>query len=66
MQREIVRVQKVFALTLVRDTKKEWAFFRKGAEEVLWAKVDAEYRAEAAVKVASSCSTRRRVWRATR
>jgi len=46
LAREIVELQKVIALELERDTKKNWEFFRKAAEDVLWPKVDAEYREE--------------------
>jgi hypothetical protein len=31
---------------MVHEEKKDWAFFRKAAEQVLWPRVEAEYRAE--------------------
>lgn len=46
LSKEIAELQKVIALELERDTKKEWEFFRKAAEEVLWPKVETEYREE--------------------
>lgn len=46
LHHEIAELQKVIALELERDTKKEWEFFRKAAEEVMWPKVDQEYREE--------------------
>jgi hypothetical protein len=46
LSKEIAELQKVIALELEHDTKKDWEFFRKAAEEVLWPRVDAEYREE--------------------
>lgn len=46
LAREIAELQKVIALELERDTKKDWKFFRIAAEEVLWPKVEPEYRDE--------------------
>ncbi len=46
LAREIAELQKIVALELEQDTKKNWDFFRKAAEEVLWPKVEAEYRDE--------------------
>ncbi|HEU0121155.1 MAG TPA: C45 family peptidase [Bryobacteraceae bacterium] len=46
LSKEIAELQKVIELELERDTKKDWAFFRRASEEVLWPKVDAEYREE--------------------
>lgn len=46
LAKEIAEVQKVIALELEHDTKKDWEFFRKAAQEVLWPKVEAEYRDE--------------------
>jgi len=46
LAKEIAELQKVIALELEHDTKKDWEFFRKAAEDVLWPKVDAEYRDE--------------------
>jgi len=43
---EIGDTRRVIAASLEHDTKKDWAFFRKAAEEVLWPKVEAEYREE--------------------
>ncbi|MBM3765201.1 MAG: peptidase C45 [Acidobacteria bacterium] len=46
LHHEIAELQKVIALELERDTKKDWDFYRKAAEEILWPKVDQEYREE--------------------
>ncbi len=46
LAKEIAELQKVIALELEHDTKKDWEFFRKAAEEVLWPKVEPEYRDE--------------------
>jgi hypothetical protein len=46
LSKEIAELKKVVALELEHDTKKDWDFFRKAAEEVLWPKVEAEYRDE--------------------
>lgn len=43
---EIEDLQKVIALELKHDTNKEYAFWRKTAEQVLWPKVEEEYRQE--------------------
>jgi len=43
---EIEDVQKVIALGLTHDSKKEYAFFRAGAEKVLWPHIEAQYRDE--------------------
>lgn len=43
---EIADAHKVVAYTLTRDTKKDYAFFRKAAQDVLWPRVEAEYREE--------------------
>ena len=39
LSKEIAELQKIIALELERDTKKDWEFFRKAAEDVLWPKV---------------------------
>ena len=36
LAKEIAELQKVIALELEHDTKKDWEFFRKAAEDVLW------------------------------
>lgn len=46
LSREIADLQKVISLELEHDTKKDWEFFRKAAEDVLWPKIEAEYREE--------------------
>ncbi len=46
LAKEIAELQKIIALELGHDTKKDWDFFRKASEEVLWPKVEAEYRDE--------------------
>ena len=43
---EIEDVQKVVALGLTHDSKKEYAFFRAAAEKVLWPHVEQQYREE--------------------
>ncbi len=43
---EIADTQRTIAATLEHDVKKDWAFFRTAAEQVLWPKVDVEYREE--------------------
>jgi hypothetical protein len=43
---EIEELQKIVALELERDTRKNWDFYRRAAREVLWPKVDPEYRDE--------------------
>jgi hypothetical protein len=46
LAREIEDFQKVVALELRHDTKKDWTFFRGAAEQVLWPHVEEEYRDE--------------------
>jgi Phospholipase B len=46
LAREIEDFQKVVALELGHDTKKDWSFFRSAAEQVLWPHVEQEYRDE--------------------
>lgn len=43
---EIADAQRTIAALLERDVKKDWAFFRTAAEQVLWPKVEQEYREE--------------------
>lgn len=43
---EIADAQKVMALLLERDTKRDWEFFRNAAQEVLWPHIEPEYREE--------------------
>lgn len=43
---EIQDAQRVIRFNLEHDTKKDWEFFRKAAREMLWPKIEAEYRAE--------------------
>ena len=43
---EIEDVQKVVALGLTHDSKKDYAFFRAAAEKVLWPRIEAQYREE--------------------
>jgi len=37
---------RVFRLFTEHQTKREWAFFRRAAEEILWPKIEPEYRQE--------------------
>jgi len=43
---EIADLRNVFVLELAHDTGKDWNFFRDAARDVLWPRVDAEYREE--------------------
>src|SRR5215472_2736934 len=43
---EIEDAQKVVALGLTHDAKKDYAFFRNAAEKVLWPHVEPQYREE--------------------
>ncbi len=43
---EIAEAQKVIALELAHDTKKDWTFFRDAAREMMWPHIPDEYRAE--------------------
>ena len=43
---EIQDLQKVFALELKHDSKKDWTFFRTAARDVLWPHIEQEYRDE--------------------
>jgi hypothetical protein len=46
LAKEILEIQKVEALELTHDNKKNWAFFRDAAKNVLWPHVETEYRDE--------------------
>jgi hypothetical protein len=43
---EIADAQKVVALELKHDNKKDWAFFREAGRTVLWPHIEREYREE--------------------
>jgi hypothetical protein len=43
---EIVDLQKVFALELKHDSGKDWNFYRDAAQNVLWPRIEQEYREE--------------------
>jgi len=43
---EIEKTFKVFRLELTRDNKKDWAFFRDAARDMMWPKIETEYREE--------------------
>jgi hypothetical protein len=43
---EIEEAQKVIALELTRDTKRDWQFYRDAAEKMLWPHIEPEYREE--------------------
>ena len=43
---EIEDAQKVVALGLTHDSKKDYAFFRTAAEKILWPHIEAQYRDE--------------------
>jgi len=44
---EIADTERVIALQLNHDTKKDWAFFRTASRDVLWPHIEQEYRDEA-------------------
>jgi hypothetical protein len=46
LHREIADGLKAIQINTAQQTKKDWAFFRTAAKEVLWPRVDAEYREE--------------------
>jgi hypothetical protein len=46
LAKEIADIRSVVALELQHDTKKEWTFFRREAESMLWPHIPAEYREE--------------------
>jgi len=43
---EIAETRKILQLEMTRDSKKDWAFFRKAAHDVYWPHIDREYREE--------------------
>lgn len=43
---EIVEGRKAIERIVAHDTKKDWSFYREAAKQVLWPRVEAEYRAE--------------------
>jgi hypothetical protein len=43
---EIEEAQKVIALELTHDTKRDWRFYRDAAEKMLWPRIEPEYREE--------------------
>ena len=43
---EIADAQKVIALELLHDNKKDWAFFRNAGRTILWPHIEREYREE--------------------
>jgi len=43
---EIQDAQKVTALELTHDNQKDWQFFRSAAKEILWPRIEQEYREE--------------------
>jgi hypothetical protein len=43
---EIEEAQKVIALELTRDTRRDWQFYRDAAEKMLWPRIEPEYRDE--------------------
>ena len=43
---EIADVQRVIALQVGHDTKRDWAFFRTTGRDVLWPHIEQEYRDE--------------------
>jgi hypothetical protein len=43
---EITEAQKVIALELTHDSKKDWQFFRDTAQHALWPHIEPEYREE--------------------
>jgi hypothetical protein len=43
---EITEAQRVIALELTHDSKKDWQFFRDTAQQALWAHIEPEYREE--------------------
>jgi hypothetical protein len=43
---QIAEAQKVIALELTHDTKRDWQFFRDAAKDVLWSHIQQEYRDE--------------------
>ena len=43
---EIQEARKILQLEMIRDSKKDWAFFRKAAHDVFWPRIEREYREE--------------------
>jgi hypothetical protein len=43
---EIEEAQKVIALELTHDTKRDWQFYRDASEKMLWPRIEPEYRNE--------------------
>jgi hypothetical protein len=43
---EIADGLKAIQTIILHDTKKDWAFYRKAGQEILWPKVEAQYREE--------------------
>ncbi len=43
---EIAEAQKVIALELTHDTRRDWEFFRGAAQKMLWPRIEQEYRDE--------------------
>ncbi len=43
---EIGEAQKVIALELTHDTRRDWEFFRGAAQKMLWPRIEQEYRDE--------------------
>lgn len=43
LAREILDMQKVAALELTHDTKKDWAFFRDAARGMMWPRIEPQY-----------------------
>ncbi len=43
---EIQDARRIVAADFLHDTKKDWAFYRHAAQEMLWPRVEAEYREE--------------------
>jgi len=43
---EIQEMKEICALELNNDTKKEWPFFRNAAREMMWPRIEKEYREE--------------------
>lgn len=46
LAREIEDGLRAIEVIIGHDTKKDWAFYRKAGQEVLWPRVEAQYRAE--------------------
>jgi len=43
---EILDMQRVTLLELTHDTKKDWAFFRDAARDMMWPRIELQYREE--------------------